>query len=691
MCRVYLLTLASLLVGSACGHEKPVPYSPPQDRFHYPADDQYVEEEHNSEGRPFYNNIEDYIPDDEYQVRGQHDYWYQDENKVVRPSVSQKAGYIPREIMHFRETFKQLRSRYPDRPLLSPEDIYPPGPNVKKGDRQGRFALLGKMMTALFGGGFTKILAATGGAGGGGVGGGGGGGGGVGGGFVGGLTNILESFGSDVAGEVDESGEAGAVVEESSEVEGEENGMIEGLVDFCDTVENSIGVSVCQNGDGVCEYCDQCVANGGVTVGQCSTGTGVGAGASPLSSLYNKPSSPSSNKPSSPAMQLCCCQHSFDTDASTNATISYFTSPGFPSTVRHSFSTALSLEVRDDVDQILVEFVAFELPAGPEGCTDGDFIEVIAPTAAGGILGPGNSRFCGLNTDQHFYLDVNPGDVIIFKAVLSGVGFVPFKEEPSKKNKKNWHFRTGSSRFELKITQILKPISMDGMMNEFYKFAINNMTTEISEAFKNWDSKNYLKNSLDPYHLNGFCGEIPEYYYELRAPAHCLQFYSETRGTFQNFNFDGKTCMPPNLDYTICFDQPDKFCGLTLSALEFDIPTRDPKCMSGEKYSSDGMFPCCTAGFVGRYGAVNPKQVQKYLGVDGTSDGGIEGTTYSYNQPRYFFCGESLGRTDFVTSERRGPGKVKVYSDWHPCTECPGYKRDGVGFKIKYNIEIGTC
>ena len=62
-----------------------------------------------------------------------------------------------------------------------------------------------------------------------------------------------------------------------------------------------------------------------------------------------------------------------------------------------------------------------------------------------------------------------------------------------------------------------------------------------------------------------------------------------------NFNFDGKTCIPPDLDYKICFAHPDKFCGISLSALEFDIPTIAPKCMDGHDVV-DGLYPCCTGG-----------------------------------------------------------------------------------------------
>ncbi len=40
------------------------------------------------------------------------------------------------------------------------------------------------------------------------------------------------------------------------------------------------------------------------------------------------------------------------------------------------------------------------------GCSQLEYVEIIAPSYAGGLLGPGNSRLCGMNTDQHLYMDV---------------------------------------------------------------------------------------------------------------------------------------------------------------------------------------------------------------------------------------------------------------------------------------------
>ena len=60
----------------------------------------------------------------------------------------------------------------------------------------------------------------------------------------------------------------------------------------------------------------------------------------------------------------------------------------------------------DDMDQLLIEFTTFEMTAGPPGCSDSEYFEIISSSYSGGVVGPDNSRFCGMNTDQHLYLDV---------------------------------------------------------------------------------------------------------------------------------------------------------------------------------------------------------------------------------------------------------------------------------------------
>jgi len=440
------------------------------------------------------------------------------------------------------------------------------------------------------------------------------------------------------------------------------------------------GVLPCNGGAGVCDSCSKCNSEGGTSLGQCSLHAGVDMTKTMMGMKSNS------------SVGYCCCKYEYKSDASTGAAISYFVSPDFPKSTSSAFSTSLTLQIREDVDQILIEFVVFEMASGYSGCSPDDFIEVIAPTTAGGILGDGNNRFCGYNTDQHFYIEVNPGDIIIFKAAVSGTGFI-WKEHPGRKNlRKDYEFRNGDTRFKLKITQIPFASNAADLMDRFYNnLNQNKMLYKTKQAaidpYLGMDSKG-SKGSI------GFCGMVPEYYEKLRAPAHCRQYYTEIRGTFQNFNYDGKTCLPPNLDYNVCFLHTRNYCGLTLSAITFDIPTGNEVCAKGDVYSNQGTT-CCTAGYISKFNEEkNPDCVTKFIGVDGTSDGSIKGVTYSYNQPRYFYCGLNLGKTNFVQSKRRGSPVVKVFSDWHTCDEASGWHNQnthGIGFKIKYGIEIGTC
>lgn len=108
--------------------------------------------------------------------------------------------------------------------------------------------------------------------------------------------------------------------------------------------------------------------------------------------------------------------------------------------------------------------------------------------------------------------------------------------------------------------------------------------------------------------------------------------------------------------------------------------------MNGTKSVCQGM-PCCTKGFKKDSGAF-----EKYLGFDGKvydvekrHDDYYKKGGYKKSHPRYFFCGRSLGTTDFTFSDYNGPIVMKVFSDEKVADS------NFVGFKIGYNVEVGSC
>jgi hypothetical protein len=528
------------------------------------------------------------------------------------PSKAEKTGYVPEDIQSFRKQFQYLLKKYPGTNLLDLSgylgDSAPYNPEQTRYDRAGRLLGLPLDLSNTYNDVMTSLgiygwpFSS----------------------FFNPASNLFLSPNSQInVGGALNIPELFPSLESALTVPG--------------ATPKVEGVEACGNADGVCKNLGLCLTEGGERIGSCSNCVGCAT----------------------------CCKYRYQDQSMTNATISFFESPGFPDTRRDSYSSSLSIEVRPDVDQLLIEFVFFEMPIGPEGCGDDDFLEIISPQNPSGVLGPGNSRFCGLNTDQHIYLDVNGGDLVILKVVTSGVGFVPLANSPGT-NRDNprintqTYFTSGdaSYRFSVKVTQVLTSPPSEFMYKDGVKLGLN---ANLGGIYYNRQ------------------GDIPDYYKRIVAPRGCRQYFMDGKGTIQSFNFDGSAPFPNNLDYTICIRNPPNACGLTLSAVRFDIPTTTKACANG----ADAIYKdaaCCTADLKEHDGVV------KYLGVDGTSDGTISGTKYKNNQARFFFCGSRLGKTNLVVSDRKGPATIKVFSDGKSVCHNPG-----VGFRIKYEINTGTC
>merc|ERR1740128_674064 len=304
-------------------------------------------------------------------------------DRPVFPSRSLSTGYVPKEIEKFRETYKDLVQRFKGIPLLTsnelfaesavfynkdqqddyyPQDNYSPEedryPRQTSSKRGGRFVNWQGILSGL--GIAPSAFGFAAGA--------------FPFNFVGNQLGIGENDEVNVGGSVNlfDTGRFLAGPKKKAQMK---------------------GVEPCGNGDGTCEGSDKCFLDRGESIGKCMN-----------------------------CIQCStCCKYAYEDQAMSNKTNSFFQSPGYPNTRRDSYSSSLTLEIRHDVEQVLIEFIDFEMPISPYGCTDIDFFEIISAHDPDGVLGPGNSKFCGLNTDQHLYLDVQGGDLLILKAVTSGV------------------------------------------------------------------------------------------------------------------------------------------------------------------------------------------------------------------------------------------------------------------------------
>jgi len=286
----------------------------------------------------------------------------------------------------------------------------------------------------------------------------------------------------------------------------------------------------CRAGDGLCTSPSSCASSGGKSLGRCSGCMGCST----------------------------CCQYLNSCQGSTDKLISYFQSPSYPSTDMTHDGCSLTITIGKEVSQIRLDFLDFEMPH-PLGGVCADRLQIINSAQSGGVFGPGNNDLCGLNTGQHVYLPVDPGNLVILRAVTSGVLNVPLAPVSGRSRglSGDTHFR-----WNIKITQIPSK-----------RRPFPNFNMECDES-------------------------VPRYFRELEAPEGCDQYHMKSRGTIKSLNFDGISEINLNYDYSICVKRPVDTCGVTLKAISFSLPA-SPVCLPGDvNVDIAAGALCCTVPFL---------------------------------------------------------------------------------------------
>jgi len=406
----------------------------------------------------------------------------------------------------------------------------------------------------------------------------------------------------------------------------------------------------CRGGDGICTSPSSCTRSGGKSLGRCGQCVGC----------------------------TTCCQYKFSCQDNTDKLISYFQSPSYPNSDKTNDGCSLTITILEGVSQIRLDFLDFEMPA-PLGGICADRLQIINTAQPGGVFGPGNNDLCGLNNGQHIYLPVSPGNLLILRAVTSGVLNVPLASVSGRSRG-----LSGDTQFRwnIKITQIP---SRKRSLIKGAKFQ---------------------------------CNKVPKYFQDLAAPEGCSQYHTESRGSMESFNFDGSSEINLNYDYTICVKRPVDTCGMTMKAIKFSLPAT-ASCLQGNENVDTTAGPtgglCCTVA--GPVPSVDPVAGVNYLGFPGFSDGTLQSALVpnagrfnnGQNQysalpqlQRYYFCGHALGNpnTNLVVARVKGPLVVQVRTAdayWGPnqfavAPVSPFCPRGGcVGFSIMYDVDTGSC
>ncbi|XP_055678018.1 uncharacterized protein LOC129786801 [Lutzomyia longipalpis] len=238
--------------------------------------------------------------------------------------------------------------------------------------------------------------------------------------------------------------------------------------------------------NGTCYHEVECEQLGGVPIDNCASGFGV------------------------------CCVFQLSCGGKTEREISYFENPGFPKPINDRIACTMSVKLLPGVQQVLLEFVFFELRPPVDGsCTDDQFI------VSGNNLNSFIPIICGINTGQHMYVDVSDSaSRMMFLSMLSAV--------------------SDARAFSVRITQLKNNLAPQNCLQYF---------TESSGIIQSF---NYEDNSTIVTHRN------PSYFNNLnyvicirRNPGFCTISYSNnvnnTEEEFQLTNTDenGESIIPP--------------------------------------------------------------------------------------------------------------------------------------------------
>uniref|UniRef100_A0A182S3X0 CUB domain-containing protein n=1 Tax=Anopheles funestus TaxID=62324 RepID=A0A182S3X0_ANOFN len=138
------------------------------------------------------------------------------------------------------------------------------------------------------------------------------------------------------------------------------------------TVEGNVGLDNHTVWTGVCYHEQECILLNGTPMDSCAGGFGV------------------------------CCVFRYGCDGRTEQNVSYFHSPHYPLAATDALPCGFTLVLQRTVQQVLLEFLFFELqPPQLGNCIEDQFIvSVQNDQRAYPVL-------CGINTGQHMYLDID--------------------------------------------------------------------------------------------------------------------------------------------------------------------------------------------------------------------------------------------------------------------------------------------
>lgn len=253
----------------------------------------------------------------------------------------------------------------------------------------------------------------------------------------------------------------------------------------------------------------------------------------------------------------CCSINRFCNQVSSQKVV-YFMNPSYPAADTATSYCPFTIEVQDpDVCQIRLDFMDFNMDQPIDGRCMGDKMTV----TAGGLNAKSIPILCGMNKDQHMYVNI-PRSTSSYTVTSTTGSNVNAYRSASLLIQTNGN---GAYKWRIRVTQV-NCVRNPAESNSYS----GNNGGSINDMMSG-QGRTYSSVSVAPSRAKRMIGSklrfIPFATLKVThpAPSGCLQYFTEPTGTISSFNYGRYLA---NTDYAICIERSPTTCKVTLRPVE---------------------------------------------------------------------------------------------------------------------------
>lgn len=254
-----------------------------------------------------------------------------------------------------------------------------------------------------------------------------------------------------------------------------------------------------------------------------------------------------------------CCSINRSCNQVTSQKVVYFMNPSYPQSDTATSYCPFTIEVQDpEVCQIRLDFMDFNMDQPVDGRCNGDKMTV----TAGGLNAKSIPILCGMNKDQHMYVNIPRSTSSYTVTSATGTNLNAYRSASLLIQTNG----SGAYKWRIRVTQVncVRNPAESGTYGSnspginFNEIAASQGRSMSSVPIYHSRAKRMIGTKLRFLPVATLKVTHP-------APSGCLQYFTEPVGTISSFNY-GKYLS--NTDYAICIERSPTTCKVTFRPVE---------------------------------------------------------------------------------------------------------------------------